>query len=136
MEFKKKLKVRLYYGIGCAVLGVLMMILGFLRTEEYISSLGLMFLIIGIARVIQYRRIAQTEESLRQREIAEKDERNVLLWTKARSLTFTIYSIVLALAVIILQLMEVELIPQILAFCLFTMVLIYWICYFALSRKY
>lgn len=136
MEFKKKLKVRLYYGIGCAVLGVLMMILGFLRTEEYISSLGLMFLIIGIARVIQYRRITQTEESLRQREIAEKDERNVLLWTKARSLTFTIYSIVLALAVIILRLMEVELIPQILAFCLFTMVLIYWICYFALSRKY
>lgn len=136
MEFKKKLKVRLYYGIGCTVLGVLMMILGFLRTEEYISSLGLMFLIIGIARVIQYRRITQTEESLRQREIAEKDERNVLLWTKARSLTFTIYSIVLALAVIILQLMEVELIPQILAFCLFTMVLIYWICYFALSRKY
>lgn len=136
MEFKKKLKVRLYYGIGCAVLGVLMMILGFLRAEEYISSMGLMFLIIGIARVIQYRRITQTEESLRQREIAEKDERNVLLWTKARSLTFTIYSIVLALAVIILQLMEVELIPQILAFCLFTMVLIYWICYFALSRKY
>ena len=136
MEFKKKLKVRLYYGIGCTVLGVLMMILGFLRTEEYISSLGLMFLIIGIARVIQYRRITQTEESLRQREIAEKDERNVLLWTKARSLTFTIYSIVLALAVIILRLMEVELIPQILAFCLFTMVLIYWICYFALSRKY
>lgn len=136
MEFKKKLKVRLYYGIGCAVLGVLMMILGFLRAEEYISSMGLMFLIIGIARVIQYRRITQTEESLRQREIAEKDERNVLLWTKARSLTFTIYSIVLALAVIILRLMEVELIPQILAFCLFTMVLIYWICYFALSRKY
>ena len=136
MEFKKKLKVRLYYGIGCTVLGVLMMILGFLRTEEYISSLGLMFLIIGIARVIQYRRITQTEESLRQREIAEKDERNVLLWTKARSLTFTIYSIVLALAVKILQLMEVELIPQILAYCLFTMVLIYWICYFALSRKY
>ena len=136
MEFKKKLKVRLYYGIGCTVLGVLMMILGFLRTEEYISSLGLMFLIIGIARVIQYRRITQTEESLRQREIAEKDERNVLLWTTARSLTITIYSIVLALAVIILRLMEVELIPQILAFCLFAMVLIYWICYFALSRKY
>ncbi|MBP1581526.1 MAG: hypothetical protein J6A26_03925, partial [Oscillospiraceae bacterium] len=109
MEFKKKLKVRLYYGIGCAVLGIVMMIFGFWRAEEYVSSLGLMFLIIGIARVIQYRRITQTEESLHQREIAEKDERNVLLWTKARSLTFTIYSIVLALVVIILQLMEIEL---------------------------
>ena len=93
MEFRKKLKTRLCISVVVGILGVILMLSGFWSENSDSSSFGLCFVIICIARIRQYKRITKNEESLKQREILETDERNIMLWTKARSLAFSIYII-------------------------------------------
>ncbi len=138
MEFRKKLKVRLYTAIAYIIIGAVFIGLSFTRlgSNEMISSFGAVFAVMGIARIIQYMRITKDEESIHQREIAETDERNVMIWTKARSLAFSIYILAAALAVVVLYLMNMNFAGKIVAYNLFGFVAIYWICYFIISRKY
>ena len=136
MEFKKKLKIRLYVSISYMIIGLLAMIFGFTMANDMLSALGLMFAVMGFARIRQYKRITKNEETLHQREIVETDERNVLIWNKARSLTFTIYIIVMAVAVLVFRGIGKANVSEILAWSMMAMVGIYWICYFIMSKKY
>ncbi|MGN1059433.1 MAG: hypothetical protein ACI4QW_03285 [Clostridia bacterium] len=136
MKFTEKLKARLYASVVIAILGVLLIGVGLFRRTDMASSFGLMFLVIGIARIVQYIKITKNEETLHKREVAETDERNVMLWTKARSLTFSIYILLAAIASVILYMLEMDIIAKTLSYSLFSFILIYWICYFVISRKY
>lgn len=138
MDYRNKLKLRLYTAAVCAAIGIiliLMSITGHIK-NEIASSFGAMFVVIGAARILQYVRITKDEESLHRREIAEKDERNVMLWTKARSLTFTIYILLSAAAVVILYLLDMASAAKTVSYMLCALVFIYWVCYFFVSRRY
>ena len=67
MNFKNKLKTRLYYGIICIVLGVIM-IIGVTATKsenEYVSAFGFALAMVGAARIIQYLKITKDEDSIK-----------------------------------------------------------------------
>ena len=67
MDYKKKLKTRLYYGIICIVLGAIM-IIGVTVTKsenEYISAFGFAVAMVGVARIIQYLKITKNEDSIK-----------------------------------------------------------------------
>ncbi len=135
MEFKKRLRTRLIFAIIFAIFGAGCIVTSFFAENEYLSSLGLVFLVLGIARVVQYKRITRNEESLNKRMIAETDERNVMLWTKARSLAFTVYILLAASGIIVLNILKLHSYADVLSCMLFGFLGIYWICYFIVSRK-
>ena len=96
MDYKKKLKQRLYYGVICIVLGVIM-IIGVTATKsenEYISAFGFAVAMVGIARIIQYLKITKNEDSIKKQKINETDERNLSIIQKAKSATFSIYLLI------------------------------------------
>lgn len=138
MEFKKKMIIRLIIAIGFITFGAELIIINLtgLATNKMISSLGLGIAVIGIARVIQYFRITKDEESMHKREVEETDERNVMIWTQARSLSFTVYILLAAAAIIVLYLLNMEFAAQIVSYAVCAFVLVYWFCYFIISRKY
>ena len=115
--------------------GIIFTVSSIFADSEMASTFGAVFLVMGIARVVQYKRLLNDPEEMRRREIVEKDERNVMLWTKARSLAFVIYIIALGIAVIVLQLMEMTQAANIVSWCLMGFVVIYWICYFIIVKK-
>lgn len=135
MEFAKRLKIRLYTAIVFLALGAGLILFGNLRGVEMATSFGAMLLVLGIARIVQYRRIHRTPETFEARQVKEEDERNVMLWTKARALAFVVYIIAAALGVLVFYLLEMELIARTLSLSLFGLVLIYWVCYFIISRR-
>lgn len=135
MKFAKKLKLRLYMAIVFLAAGLGLILFGNLQGVEMATSFGAMLLVLGIARIVQYRRIHRTPETFEARQVKEEDERNVMLWTKARALAFSVYIIAAALGVIVLYLMEMDLVARTLALSLFGFVLIYWVCYFIISQK-
>lgn len=135
MEFKNKLKIRVLISAIIGILGIVLMCIGLFRSEERVSSFGLCFVVIGIARIMQYKRIIKNEETLHKRQIAETDERNVMLWTKARSLAFSVYIILCAVAIIALNILDLSIYADILAYNLIAFAVIYWISYFIISRK-
>ena len=135
MDYKKKLKTRLNTAIIMIGVGIIFTISSIFADSEMASTFGAVFLVMGIARVVQYKRLLNDPEEMRRREIIETDERNVMLWTKARSLTFVVYIIALGIAVIVLQLMEMSQAANIVSFCMMGFIVIYWICYFIIVKK-
>lgn len=136
MKFADKLKVRLYSAFVIALIGIGLILTGVFTKTEMASSFGLMFFVVGIARIIQYKRITKNAGTLHKREVAETDERNVMLWTRARSMTFSVYVLLSAAAVILLYLLGRSEAARIVSYTLWSIVVIYWICYFIISRKY
>lgn len=137
MNFNKKLKIRLITAIVYVVLGVSLMVT-FNLTElenEVLSYLSFAFVIIGLARIRNHFIITRNEETVRKREIAEKDERNVSIVHKARSITFIAYLICAGMTVNVLMLCNMMQTAQIISYTVAFIVLVYWISYFIISKR-
>lgn len=130
MEFKKKLKKRLYIAIVYTVLGLLMITSTFIiQTDDFISSFGFALFLMGIARIRNYFIITRNEETIKKREIAETDERNILIMHKAKSAAFSVYVLLSSLAVIVLSFLNMHELSKWIAIGVCVFVVIYWICY-------
>lgn len=136
MDFKKRMKIRLWTNIIYILLGIAMIVVGFItKTEnEFVSSFGLTLTVVGL--VLIKRNIVTSEEKLKRREIAENDERNIAIVHKARSWAFSFYVILGCLAVIVLSLLSLNDIASWIGVGVFSLIAIYWICYFVVRRKY
>lgn len=136
MDYKKRLKIRLYLAITWIVLGIFMIGVSYFTKYDMLSSFGLVFVVMGIARVRRHYRITKDEETLRKYEIAETDERNIKIWTQARSLALSIYIIIACSAVIILHALDMKREADIVAINIFSYIAIYWVSYFIIRKKY
>ena len=137
MSFKNKLKTRLYYGIICIVLGVVM-IIGVTVTKsenEYISAFGFALAMVGVVRIIQYLKITKNEDSIKKQEINETDERNLSIIQKAKSATFSIYLLISCSVVIVTALIDMPDVAKWIGYSQFVLVIIYWICYWIYQKK-
>ncbi len=137
MNFKKKLKVRLWVAVCYIVLGIAMTAVAAVsKTEnQFISAFGLALTVMGIARVRNYCLITKNEDTLRKREIAETDERNVSIINKARSTAFTMYILLAGLFVIAMGLLDKIEISTWVSYSVALLVLIYWICYLIYQKR-
>lgn len=136
MEFKNKLKTRLYIGIIYIIIGlVLFGAFAFNNTNEYISTFGFILVLMGIVRIRNYYMITKNSETIRKQEIVETDERNILIINKAKSTSFSIYLMLSCITVIILSILNIHNIAQYISYSVFILILIYWICYFTYQKK-
>lgn len=139
MDYKKKLQSRLHLAAAYMAIGLVLTIVAFVtKTDNYfISSFGIGLIVNAILRFRQYRRITKDESTIKQQEIAEKDERNLMLLEKARSWAFGFYIWFTGTVLIVFAILGVhETLVQMISYSICLMVLIYWICYYILKRKY
>ena len=138
MDFRKKLKARLYLGIFYIIFGIAMIALTFIKQgyNSYFSTLGLIFFIFGIKRIRQYFVITRSEESIKKQEIAETDERIIMLQQKSATLSFTISSVLSAIAIFVLHILDMPLYASIVAYVVCAYIFIQVVCYFVLAKKY
>ena len=136
MEFKNKLKTRLYLAIAYIVIGLAMIVVFNImeNSNEFLSTLGLVLVVTGIVRWRNYRRITKTEETMKAQEIRETDERNVAIVQKARNIAFVIFVMVLAIAIIVLQFLNLALYVQVLFAVMCGLLAIYWISYLIIRK--
>ncbi len=137
MDYKKKLKMRLFFGIGYIVLG-LALILTFclIATEnDYLSSFGFALIVVGAVRVRNYFLINKNEETLKKHEIAETDERNIAIANKAKSIAFIIYIIAMGISIIVLQILHKSEMASVLSGTMCFLLVVYWISYFIIRKK-
>ena len=137
MEFKNKLKFRLYLAIAYIVAGVTMIVVfnTIKNGNEFFSAYGLALVVIGFARIRRYCRITKNEETVRKQEILETDERNVAIVNKARSTAFYVFVLLLSLVIVVLQFLNLRVYVQVLAGVLCTLLVIYWICYLIIRKR-
>ena len=138
MEFKKKLKQRLYIAVSYIVIGLVLIIADALNHfgNHYFFSFGMTLTVLGILRLIRHRKITKDDASIHRQEVAETDERTLMMAEKARSWAFS-YSIMIAgIAVIVLSLLGKHDAAQPFAWYVCAEVVLYWICWLILRKKY
>ena len=137
MDFKKKLKIRLFIAISYIILGVFMTItFNIIKTESsFLSSFGFALIIIGIARTRNYFLITKNEETIKKQQILETDERNIAISNKAKSISFFVYLIFSCVSVILFEILNKTEIATIISGTVSIMLLIYWVSYFIISKN-
>lgn len=137
MNFKSKLKMRKATAIIFCVLGAVLIAAAVITKTEnpFISSYGLALAVVGIARLKQYYRITRSEESVRKREIAENDERNILIAQKAKSMAFFLFIVITGIAVIVLSLLKMQETAALISYPVCLLVVLYWISYVIYQKK-
>ena len=104
-------------------------------TNDFISTFGLSLILMGMVRIRNYYIITKNEETIRKQEIAETDERNLLIMHKSKSTAFSIYLLLSCIVVIILSIMNMHEIAQWISYSVFLLIVIYWICYCVYQKK-
>ena len=137
MQFKQKLKTRLYVAIVFVVLGIALIAASFItKTDNYfISSYGLALVIMGIVRIRNYRIITKTEDRIRKQEIAEGDERNIFIQQKAKSTAFSLYLLLSCVTVLVLSFLGIHEVSKWISYSVLVLIAIYWISYFVYQKK-
>lgn len=139
MEFRKKLQTRLRTAIAYMLIGLTLTIVGYASNvnNHFIPAFGIGLILNSILRLLQYRRITQSDSTIKQQEIIEKDERNLMLVEKARSWAFGFYIWLTGTVLIILAILGIQdTLVQMIAYSICLLAILYWICYHILKRKY
>ena len=138
MEFQKKLKNRLYIAISYMILGTFLIVYDLIAHPE--NEFGLVFgmamLLMGILRIFQHRRITSSDQSIKERQMKETDERNKMISERARSWAFSLYFLLSGVAVIILSFLGHHEVATPISYSVFLLVALYWISYLILRKKY
>ena len=138
MEFKKKLKQRLYIAVSYIVIGLVLIAADALNhfENQFFFSFGITLIVMGILRLIRHRKVTKDEAAIRRQEVAETDERTLMMAEKARSWAFT-YSILIAgIAVIVLSLLGKHDAAQPFAWFVCGQVSLYWVCWLLARKKF
>ena len=138
MEFKKKLKQRLYIAVSYIVIGLALIAADALNhfENQFFFSFGITLIVMGILRLLRHRKVTKDEASIRKQKLAETDERTLMMAEKARSWAFS-YSILIAgIAVIVLSLLGKHDAALPFAWYVCGMVVLYWIFWLILQKKY
>lgn len=138
MEFKKKLRTRLYVAISYILLGLVLIAANTLNhfENDFFFSFGIALLVMGVVRLIRHRKITKDEASMRKQEVAETDERFLMMSERAKSWAFSFSVLIAGIIVIVLSLLGYQ--EEALPFAWFVcgQVALYWVCWIILQKKY
>ena len=138
MEFQKKLKNRLYIAISYLILGAFLIVYDLIAhpKNDFGLVFGIALLVMGILRIFQYRRITSSDQSIKEREMEETDERNKMIAERARSWAFSLYFLLSGITVIILSFLGHHELATPISYSVLLLVVFYWLSYLILRRKY
>jgi uncharacterized membrane protein len=136
MDFRKKLKIRLYTAIAMAIIGISIIIFFciFPTKNDFVSALGLALTVCAAARIKRYFVITKNDQRINKQQIAESDERNIAISQKAKGVAFNIYIIIACLAVIVLELMGISEYTSLITLSVCVIISVYWISYFIINK--
>ena len=134
MKYRRRIFVSLFWillGIAlnaCSLSGLI--------RDDFWSAMGITFLFIGILQVIREIRYRSNEEYREKFETESKDERNRFIANKAWAWTGYFFVLIAACGTILFKLLDREDLMMLCSGAVCLMVLLYWISYTILKKKY
>lgn len=128
---------RVIVWISYIVLGGVLLALGVAEVvDAFWSGMGGALIAAGIIRAIHFFRIRKDEEYREKFELEKTDERNRFLRNKAWACAGYLFILAAAVASITLKLLGRELLSVAASSAVCVMVILYWISYLILRRRY
>ena len=104
--------------------------------DEFWSGMGSALAIVGALRLLRFYRLKKNESYREKMETAVTDERNQFIRMKAWSWAGYLFIMVSAVATIIFRILGQEQLSQVASYSVCLMLVLYWISYFILKKKY
>ena len=128
---------RLYAAVIEIILGLALSVTGMAGIiDDYWSGMGTALITVGVIQLIRQIRYKTNTEYQQSVDVNTNDERNRFLSMKAWSWAGSLFMMISAVASIVLKIINLDLYSQIAAYSVSLIVLIYWISYMILRRKY
>ena len=125
------------YPVVLLIAGFALACLGFVEiVDEFWSGMGSALLVMGIIRLLRFYRLKKNDNYREKMETAVTDERNQFIRMKAWSWAGYLFIMVSAIATIIFKVLGHDLLCQVASFAVCLMLVLYWISYFVLKKKY
>ena len=125
------------YPIALLVAGLALIGLGFAEiVDEFWSGMGSALAVMGIIRLLRFYRLNKNTAYREKMETAATDERNQFIRAKAWSWAGYLFIMVSAVATIIFRILGQDLLCQFASSAVCLMLVLYWISYFVLKKKY
>ena len=133
MKYEKKI----YLDIFWIILGAVLLALGVAEVvDSFWSGMGGALIAVGAVHTVRQIKLRKNEEYREKIEIESKDERNKFISLNAWAWAGYIFVIANALGTIGFKLLENEQLSQYCAFAVCLVLVLYWISYMILRKKY
>ena len=134
MKYRRRIFVSLFW----ILLGItlnLCSLSGLIR-DDFWSAMGVSFLLIGVLQVIREIRYRSNEEYREKFDTEAKDERNRFIANKAWAWAGYLFILIAAVASIVLRVLHQDLLSLAASYSVCLMLILYWISYLILRKKY
>ena len=132
-----KMERRILAGIIYLIIGVVFLILGILEVlDSFWSGMGGALIAVGVVRMIQILRYRNDESYRENMEIETKDERNQFIRNKAWAWAGYLFVLITAISAIVLKVLGQDFLSIAAGFAVSILMLLYWICYLVMKKKY
>lgn len=125
------------YPIVLLVAGLALIGLGMAEiVDEFWSGMGSALLVIGAIRLLRYHRLKKNDAYREKMETAVTDERNQFIRMKAWSWAGYLFIFTSAIATIVFRILGQDLLCQVASGAVCLMLVLYWVSFFVLKKKY
>ena len=128
---------RIFAYVLYIILGAVLLGFGFAEVlDSFWSGMGSALMTVGVIRLALLLRYCKDEAYREEKEIEAKDERNQFIRNKAWAWAGYLIVLIAAIATIALKLLGQDLLSRVAGFALCVLMILYWLCYLVLRKKY
>ena len=128
---------RLYVNILWLIIGSILIGLSFAGVvDDYWNGMGMGLAVVGAINLIRYYRLNKNDVYREKIELEASDERNHFIRNKAFAWAGYYFVLIAAVGTIVFKIIGQELLSQAAAYAVCLMLILYWISYMILKRKY
>ena len=128
---------RLYVNILWLIIGSILIGLSFAGVvDEYWNGMGMGLAVVGAINLLRIYRLNKNDVYREKMELEASDERNHFIRNKAFAWAGYYFILIAAIGTIVFKIIGQELLSQAAAYAVCLMLILYWISYMILKRKY
>ena len=132
-----KRDMRMYFSIAWLIIGLALIGLSFAgKVDEFWNGMGFALAIVGALQLLRQHRFMKSEKYREAVEIAETDERNHFIRSKAWAWAGYLFVIIVGVSVVIFKIAGQDLLAYAACMGVCLLMVLYWIAYHVLKRKY
>ena len=133
MKWDKRIYLSIFWVIaGAALLALAVME----KVDSFWSGMGSGLLVVGILQILRFCRFNKNAAYREKMEVEYSDERNAFIRNKAWAWAGYLFILISAVSVIVLKLLGQDQLSMAASAAVCLMLVLYWISYYVLRRKY